>query len=293
MRLTKNEFLNHPNKSITLLGMSGLGKTTLSEILNKDGWYHYSADYRIGTKYLDQPILDNLKNKIGTIPFVKRLLDSNTVRIENNLTIDNLEPLSTFLGQLGNPEQGGLSLPEFKKRQDLYGQAEVASMMDVPHFMAKAKKRGHAHFVNDSSGSLCELDNEDVLKTLSDHTVLVYIEATSEDEQELIKRAQAYPKPLYFSPSFFDTALQSYMEDRNLDYVALIEPNDFSSWVFPELFRSRLPKYQYIADTYGYTISADDARHVKTADDLINLIGQSIDAKSSGQKPSEANNAAH
>ena len=68
MHLTKDEFLNLAQKNLTLIGMSGLGKTTLSEILAEAGWFHYSADYRIGTKYLEEPILDNLRTKIRTIP---------------------------------------------------------------------------------------------------------------------------------------------------------------------------------------------------------------------------------
>lgn len=283
MQLSKEEFLNQENKSITFLGMSGLGKTTLSEILAKAGWYHYSADYRIGTKYLDQPILDNLQNKIRTIPFVEKLLDSKTITIENNVTIDNLHPLSTFIGQLGNPEEGGLSLPEFTNRQTLYKNAEISSMLDVPKFIERARRDGHQNFVNDSSGSLCELDDDEVIKTLCEHSVLVYIEATPNDEAELIERAIAYPKPLYFQSEFLTEAIDDYMQEKQIEYVALISPDDFSSWIFPKLFQSRIPKYKAIADNYGYSISADDARTVKTADDMIALIANAIDKKNNSQ----------
>lgn len=287
MQLSKDEFLKSENKNITFLGMSGLGKTTLSEILAATGWYHYSADYRIGTKYLDQPILDNLKTKIRTIPFVKKLLDSETITIQNNVTIDNLQPLSTFIGQLGNPEEGGLSLPEFIKRQGLYRDAEIASMMDVPKFIERAHKNGHKHFVNDSSGSLCELDDQGVIDTLCQHTILIYIEATPKDEAELIERAKAYPKPLYFQSAFLEQAIKDYMAEKDIEYIALICPDDFSRWIFPKLFQSRIPKYKEIADQYGYTISADDARTVKTADDMIALIADAIDKK----QPREVKNA--
>ncbi len=45
-------FRQDAHKSITLLGMSGVGKTMLADRLPKAEWFHYSADYRIGTKYL-------------------------------------------------------------------------------------------------------------------------------------------------------------------------------------------------------------------------------------------------
>jgi GTPase SAR1 family protein len=63
MRMTRAEFLRWPHKAITLLGMSGIGKTTLAYKLPKSKWFHYSGDYRIGTKYLAEPILDNIKRQ--------------------------------------------------------------------------------------------------------------------------------------------------------------------------------------------------------------------------------------
>lgn len=278
MHLTKDEFLNLAQKNLTLIGMSGLGKTTLSEILAEAGWFHYSADYRIGTKYLEEPILDNLRTKIRTIPFVEKLLDSKTIAVQNNITIDNLQPLSTFIGQTGNPEQGGLSLPEFKMRQNLYRDGEIAAMHDVPAFIERAHQKGHDHFVNDSTGSLCELDDRAVIETLAKHSVIIYIEATDKDEEELIKRALAYPKPLYFPAEFLDQSITEYMSEKELEYIALIDPDDFSRWVFPKLFRNRIPKYKAIADEFGYSISADDARTIKTAQDFIDLIAKAIDS---------------
>ena len=46
MRMSAKEFLAWPNKAITLLGMSGIGKTTLAYKLPKSKWFHYSGDYR-------------------------------------------------------------------------------------------------------------------------------------------------------------------------------------------------------------------------------------------------------
>ena len=158
MKLSGKQFNNWENKAITLLGMSGVGKTRLACILRENNWFHYSGDYRIGTRYLDEPILDNIKYQAMQIPFLKDLLRSDSIHIGNNIGIDNLKPLSSFLGKVGNPESGGLGLREFKRRQDLHRVAEIAAMNDVPEYIRKAGEvYGYDHFVNDAGGSLCEL----------------------------------------------------------------------------------------------------------------------------------------
>jgi len=74
------------------------------------------VDYRIGTRYVGEAILDNIKTQAMQVPFLRELLLSDSIYIANNITFDNLKPLSTFLGKLGNPDHEGLSLTEFKRR---------------------------------------------------------------------------------------------------------------------------------------------------------------------------------
>ncbi len=278
MKLSGQEFKAWDKKAITLLGMSGVGKTRLACMLRQHHWFHYSGDYRIGTRYLDEPILDNIKQKLMHIPLLKDLMRTDSLHLRNNITVDNLNPVSTFLGKLGNPEAGGLALPEFKHRQELHRQAEIATMKDVPEFIQKAHQvYGYDHFINDAGGSLCELDDAEVLKALSDNTLILYIKASKTDEQELIKRAEITPKPLHYRESFLDEQLAAYMSEKNLEYVALIDPDDFVRWVFPRLFYSRIPRYEAIADQYGYTISSEEIAAVQDENDFLELITNVLD----------------
>jgi shikimate kinase len=281
VKLSVEEFQNWENKSITLLGMSGVGKTYLSNMLPSNEWFHFSGDYRIGTHYLDEPILDNIKKQAMQVPFLRDLLRSDSIYIENNITVNNLQPVSSFLGKLGNPEKGGLPLDEFKHRQELHRQAEINTMRDVPAFIEKAHDLyNFLHFINDAGGSVCELDDEQTLEILAEHTLILYIKATEKNEKELIERATSDPKPLYYREAFLDEQLAIFMSERQLEYVAMIDPDEFVRWIFPKLFYSRIPRYDAIAEKYGYTISSDELKQVSDEAGLMSLIAKAIQRQS-------------
>ena len=273
MKLTINEFRAWEHKCITLLGMSGVGKTRLANILRQRNWFHYSGDYRIGTRYLGEAILDNIKHQAMQVPFLRDLLHSDSIYIANNITVDNLKPVSSFLGKLGNPELGGLPLEEFKRRQELHRQGEIAAMRDVPEFVLKTQAiYGYKHFVNDAGGSVCELDDPETLRVMAEHTVILYIKASTKDEQALISRAESDPKPLYYREAFLDQQLEIYMRDNGLPYVAMIDPDAFVRWMFPRLFYSRIPRYEAIAEQYGYTITTDELHDLADERDFLSLV---------------------
>jgi len=257
--------------------MSGVGKTRLAVRLRHAYWFHYSGDYRIGTRYLDEPILDHIKQQAMQVPFLRELLRSDSIHISNNITVDNLKPVSMFLGKLGDPERGGLPLPEFKRRQRLHHEAEIAAMKDVPEFIRKAQEiYGYDHFLNDAGGSLCELDDAGVLEVLAEHTLILYIKASEGDEKELIHRAEADPKPLYYREAFLEEQLAIYMSERGVSYVALIEPDDFVRWMFPRLCYARIPRYEAIAHAHGYTVTTEQVWAVRDEADFLRLVEETL-----------------
>ncbi len=277
MQFTPSEFRAWKQKSITLLGMSGVGKTYLSHQLRQAGWFHYSGDYRIGTRYLDEDILDLIKAQAMQVPFLRDLLRKDWIAIRNNIKITDLGPVLTYIGKIGDPEQGGTELAEFKRRQANYRAAEIAAMRDVPEFIQKARNiYGYPHFINDAGGSLCELDAPDMLQQLTRHTLLLYIQVTDQAEQELlIQRAQQAPKPLYYHPDFLDDYLHRYLQQNQLTYAAEIEPDAFARWVFPHLFRTRVPRYAAIA-RQGYTVTAAEVAAIRDEADFLQLIETAI-----------------
>lgn len=278
MKLSIEQYRTWASRSITLLGMSGVGKTYLSTMLRHHQWFHYSGDYRIGTRYLNEPILDQIKQQAMQVPFLRDMLRQDWIHISNNIKVDDLGPVLSFIGKLGNPEQGGIPLAEFKHRQSLYRQGEICAMRDVPEFICKAKEiYGYKHFVNDVGGSLCELEDEAVINLLAQHTLILYIKVTTAAEEEkLIQRAQCDPKPLYYRPAFLDAQLKEYLMETGLSFAAEINPNDFTRWIFPRLFRSRVPRYEEIAEPLGYTVTSQEVASVRDEIDFNMLIENAI-----------------
>lgn len=280
MKFTVRELRAWGHKCVTLLGMSGVGKTHLSALLRRHDWFHYSGDYRIGTRYLDEHILDLVKAHAMRDPFLRDLLRSDWIFIRNNIKVTDLGPVLSFVGKLGNPELGGLGLEEFNRRQALYRDAEIRAMLDLPDFVRKAKAiYGYDHLVNDVGGSLCELDEPRVIELLARHSLILYIRVPEADEIKLIQRAQADPKPLYYRPAFLEVAVKDYLAERSLDYVAEIDPDDFTRWVFPRLFHSRVPRYEAIAKPYGYTVSSEEVALIRDEQDFLDLLETAVDRK--------------
>lgn len=278
MKLSSREFRDWDQKCVTLLGMAGVGKTRVASLLRRHDWFHFSTDYRIGTRYLGEPILDNIKQQAMQVPFLRDLLRSDSIYISNNITVDTLDPVTSFLGRLGNPERGGLSLSEFRRRQTLYRQALVAAMGDVPEFVRKAREiYGYRHFVADTAGSVCEVESPEMIDALARHTVIVHVRPSDGDAADLLRAIGEDLRPLCYRESFLQEQLASYMEETGLPYVALMEPGDFYRWALPALYAARIERYERIAGLHGYTVTMSELREVRDEEDFLLLVERAID----------------
>ncbi len=247
MKITAQEFKNLPNKYITLIGMSGAGKSYISSKLEGWGWKNYSCDYEIGSKFL-----------------------KDELPIDKEFSVDDISILSDYLGKLGSTDKGGFDLDKFKFRQKAYYEAEVASLrnIDIPNNM---------NFVLDSTGSLCEIEDDNLLDDLGSKTLFVYLKADKEEEEKVLQRARDYPKPLFFPPKFLDENLSIFLSEFNFTNIDDIDPDEFARWVFPKLFDARKPKYQRLADKYGVSILSSEFRNIKSSDDFIEVILRHLD----------------
>jgi hypothetical protein len=270
-------FRNSPARAVTLLGMSGSGKTTLASKLPRDRWFHYSGDYRIGTRYLDEPILDNVKREAMKVPFLADLLRTDSIYLCHNITINNLAPVALFLGMIGDPAKGGLPVEEFKRRQALHRESEIAAMYDVREFIQKTRDLyGYPYFINDAGGSLCELNEPEVIRQLAQDTLIVYLKPSEFLLDQIVERSLRHPKPMYYQDRFLDEVLPQYLEEKSLKSSREIVPAKFFVWMFQRLVEHRLPLYQAIADEYGVVVEADRIDSIEGEEEFIELVCEAL-----------------
>lgn len=278
---TAAEWTSAPQKSVLLFGMSGLGKTRASSLLRDKGWFHYSVDYRIGTRYMGEAIADNFKREAMKVPLLRDLLLSDSVCISSNITFDNLTPLSTYLGKPGDPAKGGLAIDEYRHRQAQHREAEVAALLDTPRFNERAHDLyGYKNFVCDTSGSICEVVNPDypvdpVLSVLSRHVLLVWIEGTEDHTAELVRRFDRAPKPMYYRPEFLLSAWNTYLAESGR-MPGAVDPDAFVRWTYARALAHRQPRYAAMAAKWGMKVSANDMAAVNSPEDFNALIAEGL-----------------
>ena len=276
------DYLRAAKKRVLLFGMSGLGKTHLSNMLRDEAaYFHYSVDYRIGTRYMGEYISDNFKREAMKVPLLRELMMTDSVYISSNITFDNLAPLSTYLGKPGNPAQGGVGFAEYQHRQTQHAGAEIAAMLDVPRFIARAETiYGYQNFICDTSGSICEVVDatdpaDPVMTALAQNLLLVWIKGSDAHKAELARRFDRAPKPIYYNPAFLQTLWDEYLilQNKPGDQV---DPDAFLRFGYARLLDHRQPRYAAMAK-WGVTISAEDVGRVHSPAEFDDLIATAID----------------
>ena len=279
------EWLNAKDKRVLLFGMSGLGKTHVSNMLRDNGdWFHYSVDYRIGTRYMGEYIVDNFKREAMRNPFLRELLMSDSIYIASNITFDNLAPLSTYLGKPGDPAKGGLPFDEYQRRQDQHKAAEISALLDTERFIERAKDLyGYSNFVCDSGGSICEVvdpddPNDPVMTSLASNHLLVWIEGSDAHTEELIRRFDRAPKPMCYQTAFLENAWKDYLSINDLS-ADKVDPDAFVRWTYARALAHRQPRYAAMARNWGISVTAQEVSDLTSADDFNALIARALERR--------------
>lgn len=282
---TAEDWRAAPRKRVLFFGMSGLGKTHVSNMLRTAGdWFHYSIDYRIGTRYMGEYITDNAKAEAMKVPFLRDLLLSDSIYIGSNISFDNLTPVSTYLGKPGDPAKGGLPIAEYRRRQEQFRLAEIHALLDTEYFVDRAERLyGYPHFICDTGGSICEWvdpeNSEDpVLSELNKHALMIWIKGDEAHTQDLIRRFDRAPKPMSYQPAFLDRVWDQYLAEKGCAEDQ-VDPDDFIRWTYAQALAHRQPRYAAMAQHWGITVTADQVAALRDAADFDALIAEAIAAQ--------------
>ncbi len=263
---------------VAVMGLSGVGKTTLARKLPSDKWFHYSVDYRIWTHYLGDELSDYLKLLARTHPVLKDLLRTDAISVEPRVHFDNLRVTSVFMGMLGSLKEHGLNEREFARRMSLHADAEKLAVQDIVEFKQRAwKLYRYPHFIADLSGSLCEVvepenSHDDTLSFLSKHCTLIYIRATDEHKLELIRRAQADPKPIYYRQDFLNETLPGLLKEYGVTKVTDLSPKVVGAHLYDKLISHRVERYEAIAKRHAVVLEMDEVKAIDGEQSLVELI---------------------
>ncbi|MCB1334198.1 MAG: ATPase [Roseivivax sp.] len=278
-----DQWRNAPQKRVVLFAMSGLGKTHVSNLLRDGGdWFHYSIDYRIGTRYMGEYIADNAKRHAMQVPFLRELLMSDSIYIGSNLSFDNLTPVSTYLGKPGDPARGGMPMAEYQRRQDQFRRAEMQALLDTAYFIDRAQDLyGYPHFVCDTGGSICEwVEPENpadpILTALSSVALMVWIRGTEAHTEELIRRFDRAPKPMAYQPEFLARVWSEYLAQKGIAEDK-VDPDAFIRWTYAQALAHRQPRYEAMASRWGVTVEASDMASVRSAADFDTVIANALE----------------
>jgi hypothetical protein len=278
------EWLGAERRRVLLFGMSGLGKTHLANLLrDQASWFHYSIDYRIGTRYMGEFIADNFKREAMKVPLLRELLMTDSVYIASNITFGNLAPLSTYLGKPGDPAKGGVAFDEYLRRQAQHREAEISALLDTPRFIQRAEDLyGYRHFICDSGGSICEVVDplnpaDPVMTTLSGALLMVWLKGDEAHRDELIRRFDRAPKPIYYQPAFLKVVWSEYLARENLPEDR-VDPDAFLRFAYARLLDHRQPLYAAMA-RWGVTVTAEEVAGVTDAAGFVALIAQALERR--------------
>ena len=119
-----------------------------------------------------------------------------------------------------------------------------------------------------------------MLEVLARHTLILYLRAGDDMEQELIRRAVERPKPLYYREDFLEAQLANYLDETGCSSVEQIDPDKFVTWIFPRLVQHRRPRYTAIAERHGYTVNARDINTLRDETDFLEMVSAAITRRS-------------
>lgn len=186
MKLSKQQLeqlLQENRLVLSLIGMSNIGKSHWSKKLSNIGFEHIDCDNSIEEKLA--PVL-------------------------KELGYSGIEDVSRWMGQPYDER--------FPDNQQKYLSLEKEVMQDI---FSRIEKGTDQNITIDTTGSVVHTDR-DYCDKLKKHSLVIYIKATKDMEDEMFKRYIKEPKPVVFGNIFAPRANETTMQTLERCYKELL-----------------------------------------------------------------------
>ena len=109
------------------------------------------------------------------------------------------------------------------------------------------------------------------MTTLSDTLLLVWIKGSEAHREELKRRFDRAPKPMYYRPEMLLDLWAEFTAGQDQ-----VDPDAFLRFGYARLLDARQPRYAAMAN-WGLTVTAEEVATVKDASGFHALIAASLD----------------
>ena len=116
-----------------------------------------------------------------------------------------------------------------------------------------------------------------VMGEISQNLLLVWIKGSDAHKDELCRRFDRAPKPMYYRPEFLLQVWQEYLATTGLP-ESKADPDAFLRFGYARLLESRQPRYAAMA-RWGVTVTAEQVAQVRDVAGFETLIAAAIDRR--------------
>jgi hypothetical protein len=106
---------------------------------------------------------------------------------------------------------------------------------------------------------------------------MVWIKGSEAHTEELVRRFDRAPKPMYYQPGFLKSRWETYLADNALTEDQ-VNPDAFVRWTYAQALAHRQPRYAAMA-TWGVTVTAQEVSQLRDPSDFEDLIANALEAR--------------
>lgn len=107
---------------------------------------------------------------------------------------------------------------------------------------------------------------------------MVWIEGSEDHTDDLIRRFDRAPKPMYYQPRIMRQLWDDFKRERGVD-AAQVVPDDFIRFAYARAIRHRVPLYATMARNWGVTVAASDVATLRDAKDVTALVAAALESR--------------